>query len=178
MSWFRRIRHRLRVITSIADFPDNSADLGQSSAAASKQLKKLQSLRQEYRSRRVVRRNNNGGASSSWWRDLSIIGSKYDFIIGRLDTKRNTFLFLWLNLIVDVIICIFGLISIQLETFMNSWYLIQRPYWLYMSLVATSLFNVTTTILRGLFSRDIQGYGRWINMISIVDLITAVPFIV
>ena len=160
----------MQSIANAIGWPGSVEELSESKQT--KQLSKLQTLREEYRSRRLVRRKRIQNWASWFW--TSATGQfVLDKFVKKVHTNRNIYLVLLVDLVVDLVMCILTIMSMQYGTRIQQWFLIYRPFWLWVSLVVFSCYNLASSGSRIMFTT----HGRRFSVVYLIDLLTAVPMI-
>jgi hypothetical protein len=106
--------------------------------------------------------------------DFLRVKPAFDSIQRSIEIKRNVYIFLWFDLMVDLTMCVLYIVSIEYGYLIDSM-LVYKPYWLWMCLVVLSFFNVTSSLFRFIFSKHYL--SQWANSVKLIDILTAWPMI-
>jgi voltage-gated potassium channel Kch len=135
-------------------------------------------LRSHYRQVRILRRHEQ--RTAPWWHILPEI---FNFrlywrnLLSVITHPYRVALYNILDLLMDLGFALMYLIEIQMDYPVDGkFYLVSRPYPIYVAAVILSLHNLVSLSLRWLFTTT--NVGRALTFNFLVDLLTSIPFLI
>jgi hypothetical protein len=143
------------------------------------QLHRMLRLREEYRARRLIRRQRQSNSFILYWMTRIFRYETYlDMLRTALRQKEKLSVFYAIDLVIDVFVVVLSIVEMEISVspYDGKWYLISRPLWLWLALVATSVYNLFALMARLFFSRSWR-YALF-SWPTLIDATTALPAVV